>query len=457
MDIENKKFVVVGLGRSGMATVRFLCKRGASVVATDCASEQKIGEAAALAREMGAVLELGGHRTETFLSADFVVVSPGVPLSAEPIRKAVKKGVPVIGEIELASMFITKPVAAVTGTNGKTTTATLLGEMLKASGFHVFVGGNIGAPLIGFADKGQTADIVVAEISSFQLDTISTFRPRVAVLLNIAEDHMARYEDFSDYVRSKGRIFENQQEDDTAVINGADFHVLQAAKGTRSKRLMFNAGRSITNGAAIDGRDINILKEGALAGKILVKSPVMRARHNLENISAAALAALELGGTIEGIQTAVDEFQGLPHRLEYVGSIGGVHYFNDSKATNPDAVRRALEFFTSPVVLLMGGEDKGCEYGVLRNVIRECVRAVILIGETKSRIRASINGSVPMWDAQTMEDAVGKAYEIAEPGDAVLLSPACASFDMYESYAHRGDDFCRAVKRLMEAQNGAEI
>lgn len=447
---ENKRIVVVGLGKSGLATARFLAKRGASVVVTDQAPESKLGAMAASARELGVALELGRHNDQTFASADYIIVSPGVPSDLAPLVMAAEKGIPVIGEIELASRFVTKPMAAVTGTNGKTTVTTLLGDMLKGSGLSVFVGGNIGTPLIGFVDEGENADAAVVEVSSFQLDTIETFRPHVAVLLNIAEDHLARYADFDAYVRSKGRIFENQQEDDVAVINGADFHVLQATKGIKSRKIVYNGGRNTKDGALIGEKTIEIVEGGVQTAVIGVASPLMRARHNMENIAAATLAALAMGATVEGIQAAVDGFQGLRHRLEYVTSIGDIHYFDDSKATNPDAVRRALEFFTSRVVLLLGGEDKGCDYGVLKNVIRERVRAVVLFGAAKEKIRMGINGSVSLWDADSMAAAVRRAHELAEPGDAVLLSPACSSFDMYTSYAHRGDDFCNAVRQLKE-------
>ena len=450
VETENRKVVVVGLGKSGLATARFLLRRGASVVITDRAPEAKLADSAASARDLGATLELGGHQDSTFLSADYIVVSPGVPDTLAPLKKAVEKGIPVMGEMELAARFVTKPVAAVTGTNGKTTVTTLLGDMLKASGRQVFVGGNIGTPLIGFADKGENADMAVVEVSSFQLDTIETFRPHVAVLLNIAEDHLARYTDFDAYVRSKGRIFENQEADDVAVINGADFHVLQASKGIRSRKLTFNGGKNTKEGAVIQDIAVEIITAGTKTATINVTAPLMRARHNMENIAAAALAALAMGATVEGIQAAVDGFQGLRHRLEYVASIDDVHYFDDSKATNPDAVRRALEFFTSRVVLLLGGEDKGCDYGVLKNVIRERARAVVLFGAAKEKIRMAINGSVSLWDAGTMAEAVRRARELAAPGDAVLLSPSCSSFDSYESYAHRGDDFCNAVNELKE-------
>ncbi|MDY6905295.1 MAG: UDP-N-acetylmuramoyl-L-alanine--D-glutamate ligase [Thermodesulfobacteriota bacterium] len=450
IEIENKRFLVLGLGKTGLATAKFLKRRGGLVTISDSASADDLGELYDAARALDVSVETGGHLPETFDMADMIVLSPGVPQTIAPIKAAAEKNVPVVGEMELASMFMTKPIVAVTGTNGKTTTTTLIGEILKDSGFHVFVGGNIGMPLIGFADKGENADIAVVEVSSFQLDTIATFHPKVAVLLNIAEDHLYRYDDFDAYVRSKGRIFENQTEDDVAVINVSDFHVLKAIKGSKSKRLHYNGGRNITDGAVVEGDHINIMADGEVAARVAVTAPALRAPHNLENLSAAILASLTLGGTLAGIQTAIDKFGGLAHRLQYVDTINQVTYFDDSKATNPDAVRRALDFFTCPVVLVMGGEDKGCDYGVLKNAIREHARAVVLIGEAKERIRTCINGSVPISNADTMAEAVRRASQLAAPGDAVLLSPACASFDMYDSYAHRGEDFCSAVNAIKE-------
>ncbi|MDY6823688.1 MAG: UDP-N-acetylmuramoyl-L-alanine--D-glutamate ligase [Thermodesulfobacteriota bacterium] len=451
IEIENKRFLVVGLGKTGLATAKFLKRRGGVVTISDNAPADALGELLDTAREMDVAIETGGHQAETIVAADAILLSPGVPQTMPPLLEAAEKGIPVMGEMELAARFMTKPIVAVTGTNGKTTTTTLIGEILKDSGLHVFVGGNIGMPLISFADKGENADIAVVEVSSFQLDTISTFRPRVAVLLNIAEDHLYRYDDFDAYVRSKGRIFENQTRDDVAVINVSDFHVLKAAKGAKSRRLYYNGGRNITDGAVADGKHIDIVADGAVTAGVEVTSPALLATHNLENLSAAVLASLAVGGTIAGIQTAVDKFGGLAHRLQYVDTIDQVAYFDDSKATNPDAVRRALAFFLCPVILVMGGEDKGCDYGVLKNAIREHARAVVLIGEAKERIRSCINGAVPICEAETMAEAVRRARQLAESGDAVLLSPACSSFDMYESYARRGEDFCNAVKAIKEA------
>jgi UDP-N-acetylmuramoylalanine--D-glutamate ligase len=448
MEIEGKKFLVVGLGMSGFAVARFLKRRGGIVTITDRSPANRLQQYLADVEALDVRLELGGHAESSFTAADYIIVSPGVPLTIPPLRLAAEANVPIMGEIELAAVFITKPIVAITGTNGKTTATTLVGDMLKQSGKHVFVGGNIGKPLISFIDKGENADVAVVEISSFQLDGYFGFRPNIAVLLNIAEDHLDRYEDFEAYVRSKGRLFDAQTTEDTAVLNGSDFHVLQAAKKAKSRKYYFNSGQNISNGAVTTENGIDLIEDGNMIGGIEIRQPYLKAPHNLENVSAAALAAFSAGGTVAGIQAAIDDFRGLPHRLEYVDTLKDVAYFNDSKATNPDAVRRALEWFNCPVVLLMGGMDKGCDYGVLRNVIREHARALVLFGAARGKIQVALNGAVPVWSEETLARAVNRAGDLAETGDVVLLSPACSSFDAYESYARRGEDFRKIVGEL---------
>jgi len=448
MEIKDKKFLVVGLGVSGLAAARFLKRRGAHVTVTDIAPEESLKQYITDARELGVTLELGPQANPPVTTVDCIVVSPGVPLTIPPLRLAAEANVPVMGEMELAASLITKPIVAITGTNGKTTVTTLIGDMLKQSGKHVFVGGNIGKPLICFIDKGENADVAVVEVSSFQLDGAYGLRPSVAVLLNIAEDHLDRYEDFEAYIKSKGNIFAAQEAEDTAVLNGSDFHVLQAAKKAGSRKTYFNSGQNISNGAVAREGGLDIFQDGERIGGIEIHQNYLMAPHNFENVSAAILAAISSGGTFEGIQAAINDFRGLPHRLEYVDSLDDVAYYNDSKATNPDAVRRALEWFSSPVVLLMGGQDKGVDYGVLKNVIREHVKALVLFGEARGKIQVFLNGAGPVWSEETLRQAVHRARTLAEPGDTVLLSPACASFDMYASYARRGEDFRNIVGQI---------
>jgi len=440
MKLKNKNILVVGLGVSGVATARFLINRGASVTVSDQKEEQETGFEEPLIREPGIRMELGPHRIETFERADLIVVSPGVPHTILPIRRAKEQGIPVIGEIELASRFITEPIVAVTGTNGKTTTTTLLGKMLEDSGFKVFVGGNIGKPLIAYADREEKAEIVVVEVSSFQLDTIDTFRANVAVLLNITEDHMDRYPDLDAYTKSKARIFKNQQYNDTAMLNGSDPVVRSLSRDILSRKVFFS---SKEEGVAIS--DESIISQENMSQ--LLSDLKLPGKHNMENAAAASLAALTAGGTFEGVRTALRKFKGLPHRLEYIDTLNGVDFFDDSKATNVDSVAKALETFERPVVLIMGGRNKGSKFHTLRDLIGRHTKKLIVIGEAKEDIKAELGDIKPVETATSMEDAVFKAYNAAKPGDIVLLSPACASFDMYNSYAQRGEDFCKAVAK----------
>ncbi len=439
--LKNKNILIVGFGVTGVATAQFLINRGAFVTVADRKKEREPGSEALLIRDPRIKMELGAHRIETFEKADLIVISPGVPHTIEPVIKAKEQGIPVMGEMELASRFITEPIIAVTGTNGKTTTTTLLCKMLEDSGLKVFVGGNIGNPLIAYVDKQEKAEIVVIEVSSFQLDTIDTFRANVAVLLNITEDHMNRYPDLDAYAKSKARIFENQKTDDTAVLNGSDPVVCSLSKDIQSRKVFFSSkgkkGVTISDGSIISQKNISrLLADFKLPGK-----------HNMENAAAASLAALAAGGTFEGVRSALRKFKGLSHRLEHINTLNGIDFFNDSKATNVDSVAKALETFEKPIVLIMGGQNKGSKFHVLRNLIDKHTKALIVIGEAKEDIMAEMGSIKPVEAAATMEDAVVKAYHAAQPGDIVLLSPACASFDMYNNYAQRGEDFCRAVEK----------
>lgn len=456
MDLLNKKVLVVGLGMTGVSTARFLKNQGAMVTVTDLAKEDELGDSVETVRKLGIKMELGNHQINTFENADLIVLSPGVPHTIPQIRKAKDKGIAVLGEVELASKFIRRPVIAITGTNGKTTTTTLLGEILKNSGLKVFVGGNIGNPLIGYPDRKENAEMVVAEVSSFQLDTIESFKPKVAVLLNITEDHLDRYPDFKAYADSKARIFENQNAGDTAVLNGSDPLIRKLSKNIKSKKLFFTAREENEEGATINGKSIILFSKNIPAIRkpetVDLSSASIIGKHNIENASAACLAALAAGATLEGIQTAIDNFKGLSHRLEYVDSVNGVKYFNDSKATNIDSVARALEFFSNRVILIMGGRNKGASFHALSDLIQHNTKEIIAIGEAKEDIISSLGHVVPVNTASTVEDAVFKAHGAAKPGDVVLLSPACSSFDMFSSYAHRGEIFCEAVKLLEKGE-----
>jgi UDP-N-acetylmuramoylalanine--D-glutamate ligase len=461
--------VVVGLGRTGLAAAGFLHQQGARVVVTDTAGEKQLGDAVDIVRELGVRMELGPHRAASFQNADLIVVSPGVSHTIDPIMQARDRGIPVIGEVELASRFIEEPIIAVTGTNGKTTTTELLGGMLKNSGLNVFVGGNIGNPLIGYVAKAQPAQIVVAEISSFQLDTIAAFRPRVCVLLNITADHLDRYPNFEAYADSKTRIFINQRAPDVAVLNGADPLIRAKTKHIKSQRLFFPTLQANEQGAVLNGKriilNLNRLKriypeirdpQSTIRNRrsLDISKIQLQGRHNFENAAAASLAALAAGANLEGIQNTLNQFKGLAHRLEHVATIESVQYFNDSKATNIDGVAKALACFSKPVLLIMGGRDKGGDFKALKGLVREHVKGLILMGEAAEPIRAVLGQLKPTNIATSMEDAVSRAYQNAKPEDVVLLSPGCTSFDRYRNYAERGDDFRRTVNEIKKRASG---
>lgn len=448
--LSKKSVLVMGLGKSGEAAARFLVRRGARVTVTDSAPAEKLGERVAALEALGVRLELGGHSPATLAVAELIVLSPGVPHTLEALAQARRRGVAVIGEMELAARYVRAPLLAVTGTNGKTTTTALLGEMLACSNLSVFVGGNIGSPLIGHVDSGQAVDRVVVEVSSFQLDTIAAFRPTVGVWLNISDDHLDRYPDPAAYAASKARLFENQKTGDTAILNGTADVIRSQTATCPARRLYFTGRRPGEWGASLTAEGL-LIEDGLHAVQhIPLDRMQLQGVHNRENAAAAALAALAAGGTPAGIQTALARFRGLPHRVETVATVDGVRFVDDSKATNVDAVVRALEGFSEPVVLIMGGRDKLGSYDALKGPVRRGVRRLVLMGEARERIGAALGAECPggCLTAGSMEEAVALSQAVAQPGDVVLLSPACSSFDMFDSYAHRGECFRRAVARL---------
>jgi UDP-N-acetylmuramoylalanine--D-glutamate ligase len=459
LSLENKKVLVVGLAKTGLATARFLKNQGAKTIVADIMTEGQLGPYAKEARALGISLELGPHRQETFTSCDVIIVSPGVPVSTPALESARRKGIEVIGEIELAARYIMEPIVAITGTNGKTTTTTLVGEMLKASGIEVYVGGNIGEPLIAYVDKGMRAEVIVAEISSFQLDTTKTFCPRVGVLLNITEDHLDRYVDFEGYVRSKGKLFANQKISDVAILNQADDSIRSLVPSIQAAKFYFNikedcsGPEDICRDASVYGTRINDRQMICLLpekGAVVLSLEDFKARglHNLENAAAASLASLMVGADISGIQRVLNTFEGMRHRLEYIRTVKGISYYNDSKATNVGAVARALESFDVPVILIMGGRDKGGSYSLLEKFIPGRVKRLIVMGEAREKIMSALGPLTSSKGATDLEEAVRVAAKGASRGDSVLLSPGCSSFDMFSDYAERGEAFRRIVEKL---------
>jgi len=446
--IKEKKFLVVGLGKSGVACARFLKERGGVVTATDGKSIDDLGEDVQKLKDLGIRIEAGGHKIETFLDCDLIVLSPGVPMSIEPIREAKKRGIEVISEIELAYNFIKTPIIAITGSNGKTTTTTLIGQILKRAHKKVFVGGNIGNPLIEYIELGRGAEYVVAEISSFQLEGIRSFRPRVVIMLNISPDHLDRYLSYQDYIAAKARIFLNQREGDFAILNADDSVVSEMMNSFKDvRKVYFSQKKRMNKGIYLDGNSI-ISEIGKQKHRYSTESLKVRGVYNIDNIMAS-IAAAEICGCNPGdIQDAVNSFKGLEHRLEFVEEISGVKYYNDSKATNVGAVEKSLESFEQPIILIAGGRDKGTGYETLNELVKERVKKLILIGEAKEIILKSLGSLTQSLKADTLEEAVELAWSQSSHGDVVLLSPACSSYDMFNNYEERGEAFKAIVRKL---------
>ena len=447
MDLKGKKVLVVGLARTGIATAKFLKAKGSLVTATEVKPKEEMKEAVQALKGMDISTEWGGHQTETFLKQDIIVVSPGVDLSIEPIQKAIKHGVRVVSEIELAYHFIHAPIIAVTGTNGKTTTTLLVGEMLKEDGRKVGVGGNVGEPLILFADGKDRWEVLVVEISSFQLEAIKDFRPRISVLLNITEDHLDRYPRYDDYIEAKVRIFANQNSGDLAVLNRDDPIVMQFREKVKAKKVLFSLKEKLGEGAFSNGQTI-FLRLGEKGEEYSIAKTPLKGIHNVENMMAALTTARIFGCSKKSIQTVLDRFKGLEHRLEFVREIKGVRFYNDSKGTNVGSVVKSLQSFSEPVTLIAGGKDKNGDLSPLEALIQKRVKHLILIGEAKERMNRELGGLTDTVMAKTMEEAVVLARQKAKGGEVVLLSPACSSFDMFKDYKERGKVFKEAVLRL---------
>jgi UDP-N-acetylmuramoylalanine--D-glutamate ligase len=447
MDLRGKKVLVVGLARTGVATAKFLKAKGSVVTTTEVKSEEEMKETVRELKGMDLSTEWGGHQTETFLKQDLIVVSPGVDLSMDPLQKAIRQGIRVISEIELAYHFIHVPILAVTGTNGKTTTTLLLGEMLKEDGRRVGVGGNVGEPLILFADGGGRWEVLVVEISSFQLEAIEDFRPRISVLLNITEDHLDRYSNYTDYIQAKVRIFTNQNSGDLAILNKDDPMVMQSGEKVKAKKVMFTMRERLEEGAFSKGQAIFLRLGGKGEKYSLAKTP-LKGVHNVENMMAALTAARIFGCSKKAVQDVLDRFKGLEHRLEFVREIGGVRFYNDSKGTNVGSVVKSLQSFSEPVILIAGGKDKKGDLSPLEELIQKRVKHLILLGEAKERMNHELGRLTDTVMAKTMEEAVSLARQKAKGGEVVLLSPACSSFDMFKDYKERGKVFKEAVFKL---------
>ncbi len=397
------------------------------------------------------MMELRGKRVLVVgLGKYLIVVSPGVSVDALPIVQARTSGEPIIGEIELAAQFLPGRIVAITGSNGKTTTTTLTGEILTAGGLPTLVGGNIGTPAISLVERAKPDHIIVLEVSSFQLETIQTFRPKMAVILNITPDHLDRHRTFAAYAGAKARIFENQQADDFAVLNADDPNCVALAEGIRAHICWFSRKKEVQQGASVQDGRIGFRDAGGKREIMLVSEIPLKGAHNLENVLAAICAGALMGVKPEHIRRAVQQFKAVEHRLEYVATIRGVDYYNDSKATNVDATIKALESFPANIHLILGGKDKGSDYTVLNDLLRERVKRVYTIGAAAEKIESHIKGAAEIVPAETLDDAVRRAAAVAQAGDVVLLAPACASFDQFDNYEHRGRVFKEVVHTLAE-------
>jgi UDP-N-acetylmuramoylalanine--D-glutamate ligase len=449
-----KKVLVVGLGRSGVAAARLCVARGAQVTVTDQKSAEALG--AVLAQLPAAVKqELGGHRAETFLGADIIVLSPGVPPLPE-VEAARNQNVTITGELELASWFVDAPIVAITGTNGKSTTTTLCGAILAANGRPTFVGGNLGIPLaeaVG-TPAAEPGGACVLEVSSFQLETAESFRPQVAVLLNISPDHLDRHGTLEAYAAAKARIFAAQTPADFAVINLDDPLVEAATKGIRSQCVLISTRRALAVGGWIEDDALCVRLMGGPVEYYPAHLLGLVGRHNLENALAALVAGRLAGALPAEARHALLAFRALPHRMEMVGELDGVFFYDDSKGTNVGAVVAALDRFPRPVVLIAGGRDKGGSYEPLAQVMRQVGRGAVVIGEAGPKLREALAPVVPVEMVGSMEEAVTQAATMARSGDAVLLSPACSSFDMFRNYEHRAEVFRAAVKQLIAGRRG---
>ena len=454
IELAGKQVLVVGLARTGIATALFCAARGARVTATEERPESQIAETAAKLRAAGVTLELGGHQTQTFVQQDLIVPSPGVPPTMPALAAARVIGIPVWSEIELAWRFLRGRLVCITGSNGKTTTTSLTGHILETAGLPVQVAGNIGTPLISRVDVSSDAGFTVVEASSFQLESIAAFRPDVAVLLNVTPDHLDRHGSFETYGRSKARIFENQTEEDAAVLNADDAGARKYAP-SRPPVFWFSRQDRVDTGCFLRDDEIVFRRDGVETVLLRRRDIGLRGDHNVENVLAAAAAATLAGVEPAAIVEGVRSFAGVEHRIEFVAAISGVEYFNDSKATNVDATLKALDAFPNNLLVILGGKDKGSDYTILRKSLRQHARMVLLIGAAAEKIESQLGGVVPVERAGTMSRAVKLAEERARPGDTVLLAPACASFDQFESYEHRGRVFKQLVRGLAE-KNAAD-
>ncbi len=454
MEIAGKKVLVIGLGKTGEALARFLLRRGAKVTISEIRREDELGTKGRIWKERGAAVEFGRHDVRTFLAADLIIPSPGAAALAE-LRAAKRAGVKVISEIELASRFLKGKIVGITGTNGKSTTATLAYRILKDTGLKSFLVGNIGRPLISFADRSRPSHIYVTEISSFQLEHVDRFKADISVFLNISLNHLDWHDSFETYFGAKKRLLLGQGKTDIAILNRDDRLVRELTSKTQARVYYFSRRRAVRRGCYLDDAELVFRDDGRAARLMKAAEIPLPGAHNIENAMAAALVGHCLEVPARSIRSSIRRFSGLEHRLEKVLTLRGVEFVNDSKATTVDASIKALESFDRPVVLILGGRDKGSDFRLLRRPVRKRVKKIILLGEATPKIEPVLRSAAPMEEAVSLGDAVRRSYAAAAPGELVLLAPACTSFDMFKNFEARGRAFKREVRRLAAAVRGA--
>jgi UDP-N-acetylmuramoylalanine--D-glutamate ligase len=466
MELKGKKVLVVGLGKSGLAAAIFLRRRGAQVTVSDIRSAEALAKDIPALLEEGINVEAGGHGLLTFRRQDLIVVSPGVPLDTPELVQARNFGRPIIGELELAARFLRGKVLAVTGSNGKTTTTSLLGEILERAGMPTQVGGNIGVPVVALIDDSTDETWNVLEVSSFQLESTEQFHPHIAVILNITPDHLDRHGSFENYALAKERIFAEQDADDYCVLNADNVRAAASAKRSKARVYWFSLEHSVDQGAWVDGGCILFRSSPADAPETVMplSGIPLKGEHNVENVLAAVCAARLAGASAESVRAAVEQFKAVEHRLEYVATLNGVEIYNDSKATNVDATAKAIAAFPGNIHLILGGKDKNSDYTTLSALLRSRVKAVYTIGSAAAKIESQLRGVVALHSCETMDKAISAIAAAVHPGDVVLLAPACSSFDQFESYEHRGRIFKELVNEwrgfsglpvVMERSHGA--
>jgi UDP-N-acetylmuramoylalanine--D-glutamate ligase len=452
LELKGKKVLVVGLGKSGLAAAIFLRRQGARVTVSDMRSAEALQKEIPALLEEGIAVEAGGHGLLTFRRQDLIVVSPGVPLNTPELVQVQNLGLPLIGELELAAHFLKGRILAITGSNGKTTTTTLCGEIMKAAKIPTQVGGNIGVPVIELVAGSNLEGWSVLEVSSFQLETTVDFHPQVAVILNITPDHLDRHGTFENYIAAKERIFLSQTAEDALILNADDEHTSAAAARSHSRVFWFSRKQAVKTGAYVQDGYIYFLEDNKLEQVLPLSAIHLKGDHNIENVLAAVCATRVAGAPIEAIRNAVAAFHSVEHRLEFVATINAVDYYNDSKATNVDATSKAIAAFNGNIHLILGGKDKNSDYSLLNELLRSRVKAVYTIGSAAEKIESQIRGTVPVISSQTLDNAVANAATAAKPGDTVLLAPACSSFDQFENYEQRGQVFKQLVRDRLPVQ-----